>query len=264
MKQNRGLAATYHRMYAALLLLVWYRQARASFRNNLLRTEGLALPSTVRYRQSLALVDPRPNADGRSRATIGGRVQVIEHFRLENIFRGLGWFPLLPLFGDYYPDLVREFYANMLHKMDKDLPTIISHAKGVRIVLERDCLVSIIGIPNNGNTTTVDLNKRSKDKDPDWNFDAGCSRFNIQHWALDHCRIIYGGDFLYLLPRALAYLFVHTLVQKGGGFSERTTPSSIRVSSSQPVEDDDEAEALDDEEDEAGAQNTISRDAFQT
>ncbi|KAI5664452.1 hypothetical protein M9H77_23775 [Catharanthus roseus] len=82
-----------------------------------------------------------------SRPTINGRVQVssgsgvskvIEHYRLENHFRGLGWVPLLRLFGDYYPDLVREFYANMLHKMDKDLPTIISHVKGVRIVLGRD------------------------------------------------------------------------------------------------------------------------------
>ncbi|KAI5664094.1 hypothetical protein M9H77_23417 [Catharanthus roseus] len=44
----------------------------------------------------------------------------------------------------------------MLHKMDKDLPTIIYHVKGVRIVLERDCLASIHGIPDNGNIVTND------------------------------------------------------------------------------------------------------------
>ncbi|KAI5676236.1 hypothetical protein M9H77_07186 [Catharanthus roseus] len=98
--------------------------------------------------------------------------EVIEHFRLESLFRGLGWVPLLRLSGDYYPNLVREFYVNILHKMDKDLPTIISHVKGVRIILEKGRLTSILGIPNNGNIVTMDSNMRSIDEDPNWNFDV--------------------------------------------------------------------------------------------
>ncbi|KAI5676930.1 hypothetical protein M9H77_07880 [Catharanthus roseus] len=57
--------------------------------------------------------------------------------------------------GDYYPDLVREFYANMVHKMDKDLPTIISIVKGVRIILNRERLASILGIRDQGNIVAV-------------------------------------------------------------------------------------------------------------
>ncbi|KAI5681222.1 hypothetical protein M9H77_02449 [Catharanthus roseus] len=105
--------------------------------------------------------------------------EVIGHFRLENLFRGLGWVPVIRFSGDYYPNLVREFYANILHKMDKDLPTIISHCK-----------------------------RENNDYQPGRN--------------------------------------------------------KIRASSSQQVEDDNEAKASDYEEDEAGAQNTISVDAFQT
>ncbi|KAI5681001.1 hypothetical protein M9H77_02228 [Catharanthus roseus] len=104
--------------------------------------------------------------------------------------------------------------------MDKDLPAIISHVKVVRIVLERDHLSSILGISDNGNTLTVDSNRRSIDEDPDWNFNVACICFNIQQQVVYHRRIIHRGDLPSLLLRALAYFFGHTLVQKGGGFSE--------------------------------------------
>ncbi|KAI5673608.1 hypothetical protein M9H77_13972 [Catharanthus roseus] len=146
--------------------------------------------------------------------------EVIEHFRLENLFRGLGWIPLLYLSGDYYPDLVREFCATMLHKTDNDLPIIIFHVKGVRIFLERDRLASILMILDNGNTVTVDSNRRSIDEEPDWNFDAACSCFNIRPRDHDHRRIIHEGDFPSLLPRVLTYFFGHTLVKKENGLSE--------------------------------------------
>ncbi|KAI5671333.1 hypothetical protein M9H77_11697 [Catharanthus roseus] len=126
----------------------------------------------------------------------------------------------------------------MLHKTDKDLPTIIHYVKGVRIVLERDRQASILGIPDNGNTIIVDSNRR--------------------------------GNFPSLLPRALTYFFGHTLVQKGADLVKSKKKQWIssseedRSSFLQPVEDDDEAEASDDEEDEAGVQNTILMDAFQT
>ncbi|KAI5662573.1 hypothetical protein M9H77_21896 [Catharanthus roseus] len=40
---------------------------------------------------------------------------VIKHVELEHLFGGLGWVLLLRLSGDFYPNLVRDFYANMLH-----------------------------------------------------------------------------------------------------------------------------------------------------
>lgn len=100
----------------------------------------------------------------------------------------------------------------MPNKTDEDLPTIISHVKGVRIVLERERLVSILGILDNGNTVTVDSNTRSIDEDSDWNFDVACIRFNIRPRVHDR-GIIHGSDFPSLLPQALAYFFGHTLAQ---------------------------------------------------
>lgn len=48
------------------------------------------------------------------------------------------WESVLHLSGDYCANFVREFYANMLHKNDKDLQTIITMVKGVRIILDRE------------------------------------------------------------------------------------------------------------------------------
>lgn len=55
----------------------------------------------------------------------------------------------------------------MFHKTNKDLFTIISTVKGVRI-LDRERLASILGIRDEETTVTVDSNDKSIDKDPDW------------------------------------------------------------------------------------------------
>ncbi|KAI5681711.1 hypothetical protein M9H77_02939 [Catharanthus roseus] len=188
--------------------------------------DGRSLPTVGGMLQGfLSTSDSRPTANGRSCHIVDARVQVssgsgrskrsLNTLGLKIFLEGWVRFPLLRPSGDYYLDLVQEFYANMLHKMDKDLPTIISHIKGVRIVLERDRLASILGILENGNTVTMDSNRRAVDEDANWTFDVACSRFNIHHLALDRRRIIHGGDFPSLLPRALAYLFGHILVKKG-------------------------------------------------
>lgn len=148
---------------------------------------------------------------------------VIEHFKLEQLSGGLGWVPLLLLYGNYYPNLVREFYANMTYKTDKDLEIIFSTLKGVRIILTRERLISILGIQDEGNMVTIDSNKKSIDKDPDWSIDASCQCFGIWPCSIHRCRIFHVGDFRTLLPRALSYFFGYTLVQKEGG------PSDVRT-----------------------------------
>ncbi|KAI5675898.1 hypothetical protein M9H77_06848 [Catharanthus roseus] len=137
----------------------------------------------------------------------------------------------------------------MTHITNTDLQTLVSTIKTVRIILDKERQVTILGIPDNGNSVTVDSNRKTIDEDPDWNFDTACNLFEIWPQALDHCRIIHGGDFPNLLHRALVYFLWHTLVQKGAAL--------VKASSLQPVEDDDEADESynpsDDKEDEAGA-----------
>ncbi|KAI5662716.1 hypothetical protein M9H77_22039 [Catharanthus roseus] len=119
----------------------------------------------------------------------------------------------------------------MIHKTDKDLSTIISHVKGARIVLERNHLASILGISDNGNIENEDYqpgynNYRWDEKKKEWIPPSEKGR-------LRDC--------------------------SAGGFQpiKKTTRSGIELLSLQLGKDDYEAEASDDEEDEAGAQNTI-------
>ncbi|KAI5681227.1 hypothetical protein M9H77_02454 [Catharanthus roseus] len=229
-----------------LLWMVGYRRARASFGCNLPGMVGLALLSTVgsSFRMFLLhLSCPSPSTYTNfifplpliskpplTYITLSTILHLPPQLQQNSTNSGekkratalslyLSWL--------YYPDLVLEFYANILHKMDKDLPTIISHVKGVRIVLERDRLASILGILDNGNTITVDSNRRAINDETNWNFDVACSNFNIQHRTLDLKRIIHRGTFPSLLPRALAYFFGHTDVQKRGRFSEVSTRMMI-------------------------------------
>ncbi|KAI5667600.1 hypothetical protein M9H77_17453 [Catharanthus roseus] len=86
---------------------------------------------------------------------------VIDHFKLETLSWG-SVVPLLCISGEYWPGLIREFYANMTHKMDKDLQIIISTIKGVRIILDKEHPASILGILDKGNTPWILTEKPSK------------------------------------------------------------------------------------------------------
>ncbi|KAI5664173.1 hypothetical protein M9H77_23496 [Catharanthus roseus] len=123
-------------------------------------------------------------------------------------------FPFFASSSEYYPDLVREFYANMTHKTDKDLQIITSTIKGVRIILHRERLLSILGILGNGNIVIVDSNRKTIDEDPDWNFDAACSRFDTRPQAMDCCRILHGGNFPPFLGPCL-FLWTRTCSKRG-------------------------------------------------
>ncbi|KAI5653416.1 hypothetical protein M9H77_30603 [Catharanthus roseus] len=243
-----------------------YRRNKTSFGRGVLRTVG----STYHIRSGSRLLDSS---------------------RIETYRGWLGWPPLFYISGDYYPDLVREFYANMTHKTNKDLQTIISIVKGVRIILDRECLAPILWIPDNGNSFTMESNRKTIDEDLDWNFGMACSRFKIWPRALHHRKIIHGDDFPNLLHCGLAYFFGHTLVQKGTTLENedyqqdrsRLLNTQLLITAvtlgmrrtkcgshhlKQIVQDDDyeadESYNPSDDEDEADAQNTILMDAFQT
>ncbi|KAI5653482.1 hypothetical protein M9H77_30669 [Catharanthus roseus] len=70
----------------------------------------------------------------RQRPTVEGRLNTSRLQQTRGLPRKIG----SPYRRDYYPDLVREFYANMTHKTNKDLQTIISIVNGVRIILDRE------------------------------------------------------------------------------------------------------------------------------
>ncbi|KAI5682242.1 hypothetical protein M9H77_03470 [Catharanthus roseus] len=59
------------------------------------------------------------------------------------------------------------------------------------IVLDKECLSSILGIRNEGNTITIDSNKKTINKDPDWNYEATCDRLEIRPHSGDHGRVLH-------------------------------------------------------------------------
>ncbi|KAI5680962.1 hypothetical protein M9H77_02189 [Catharanthus roseus] len=126
-------------------------------------------------------------------------VPVIEHFNLEHLFERWVGYLFFAFLVQFYPNLVREFSANMLYRTDKGLETIISTIKGVRIILTRERLASILAIPDEGTIVTMDLNKKTIDENLGYSYDAACNRFDIQPRPIDR---LHGGDFplFFLMP----------------------------------------------------------------
>ncbi|KAI5676952.1 hypothetical protein M9H77_07902 [Catharanthus roseus] len=92
----------------------------------------------------------------------------------------------------------------MAHKMDKDLPTIISTVKGLGLLLQRSVSHQFFRFKTKGVRSSWTLIKCLLMRTL-----IGISRL------MDRRHIIHRADFRTLLPCALYYFFGHTLVQKG-------------------------------------------------
>ena len=71
-----------------------------------------------------------------------------EIFHLKEAFHVLQWQPVVELNGDFYPDLVRHFYANIANKANKHSRVIHTFVKGVHIELTEDYVADLLGVPN--------------------------------------------------------------------------------------------------------------------
>ncbi|KAF3436653.1 hypothetical protein FNV43_RR19400 [Rhamnella rubrinervis] len=65
-------------------------------------------------------------------------------------FDMLGWVLVLNFEGNYYPQLVREFYANIEDKDDVGVSGVVLFVKGCRIKLHRATLAHILGVLGEG------------------------------------------------------------------------------------------------------------------
>lgn len=104
---------------------------------------------------------------------------VAGYIELPTFLDHMGREPILHLSGDYYPDLVKEFYANMKHKTNRTFPTVIPSIKGVRIVLDREHLSHILGIWDEEEPVTIHINSIVIEEDPDWSYEATSSWLQI-------------------------------------------------------------------------------------
>lgn len=73
-----------------------------------------------------------------------------ESFTIKSSFAVLGWEPILNIEGEYYPELVWQFYANIHSKANDTLQEIHTFVKGVSISLTSTILAHLIGVPDTG------------------------------------------------------------------------------------------------------------------
>lgn len=82
----------------------------------------------------------------------------------------------------------------MLHKIDKNLQTIISTVRWVRIVLDRAHLSSILGIRDERNKVTIDFNRKTIQENLDWSSELTSNHFQICPHPGDRRAIHHGDD----------------------------------------------------------------------
>ncbi|KAI5663397.1 hypothetical protein M9H77_22720 [Catharanthus roseus] len=143
-----------------------------------LRSSDTTLPRTVGS-WCLFLGKQEPTVNRRSRRKTSTRSKAYRERLSSTYHMRLEYAPFMHVSGNYYPELVSEFYENMFYKMDKHLSTIISTVKGVRILFDKEHLAFIMGIRDKGITVTIDSNKKSINEGLDWNYEVTCNRLEI-------------------------------------------------------------------------------------
>ena len=103
---------------------------------------------------------------------------VVERFELNRIFEHFQWEEMTTLRGDYYPELVKEFYANMENKGDADYTSLATIVRGHNIVVTTSSLASLFGLPNEG--TRLHVKIRKVFRDPRWDVQAALAHFDIR------------------------------------------------------------------------------------
>ena len=101
-----------------------------------------------------------------------------EAFHIHAAYTTLGWRRLLYLEGEYYPDLVKQFYANIEEKQRKFKYPIISWVKGVMVVITGEMISDMLGLPMVGEP--LDFNRDMVTSDPSWKIQEAEQHFNVK------------------------------------------------------------------------------------
>ncbi|KAI5676756.1 hypothetical protein M9H77_07706 [Catharanthus roseus] len=118
---------------------------------------------------------------------------VIEHLGLNTLFGGLGW------------ELSYISPEPIISSLSMTSMPHVSQNR-VRVVLNRECLSSILGIPGAVNTITVDSNKEIVDEDLDWNYEVTCNRLEIWPRSCDRRHKLQKKS-----PFSVSSLIIHTV-----------------------------------------------------
>lgn len=100
------------------------------------------------------------------------------YFHISETLDRLGWSPIVRLPRIFYPQLVKEFYANVENKDAYSNVLLNTTVRGVKIRLTRRVLSEILGVPDD--EELVQLNRRFF-WDGDWTVGATTDRFGVRY-----------------------------------------------------------------------------------
>ncbi|KAI5680947.1 hypothetical protein M9H77_02174 [Catharanthus roseus] len=96
------------------------------------------------------------------------QVGILDHFQ------AMEWDSLVTMTGDYYPNLVREFYANIFFKFDPYKTDITTSFKKV----------GILGIPDEGHSIFYERASTSIFSDSNWVYSESLAIFGVKAQAV--------------------------------------------------------------------------------
>ena len=87
--------------------------------------------------------EPRANLEFIFEKHVGSEIETV--YYIFEAFTQLGWALILTLLTHCYPELVYEFYANIINKASHSEELVDSWGRGMQIYLTRDLLARVLG-----------------------------------------------------------------------------------------------------------------------
>ncbi|XP_071932873.1 uncharacterized protein [Coffea arabica] len=140
-------------------------------------------------------------------------------YNISEAFAQQGWAPILTLPNHYYPDLVREFYANIESKARHSGEIVESWVRGRRITLSCQDLAAILGCMDDGRP--VDLKKEFVPPNRRWDPSLAMARFGLEYQPFRSTRkeTILENVFE-PRHRLIIYMMAHNVIPKKTGHTE--------------------------------------------
>ncbi|XP_071928410.1 uncharacterized protein [Coffea arabica] len=144
--------------------------------------------------------------------------EVDDHYKVSTAFGQLGWANILKLSRHYYPNLVREFYANVEDKQIHSGNLIVSWVRGKRVAITRETIARFVKLKDEG--ADVKWTKKFKARDP-WQVREAVSRLKGQYRERESSKklLVYADSFK-LRYHPIFYLFTFNVVPKRSGKKE--------------------------------------------
>ena len=133
-------------------------------------------------------------------------------YELRLAFDIMGWGPILTLEGEYFPMLVRQFYANMVDKEVVGLCDIRSFVKGQPITITEESLSDLLGITVDG----LRYNIRRGDRV----IAEARNRLSLRWVFRHHSRNVIPVKDLDIRSRLLVYLMGFNVMPRASGLNE--------------------------------------------